>query len=146
MNVEIQINGEYKTPKAIILTDRVTEEITAAAARLSEDALQVIAGFKDDVLRIIRQEELIRVYAGGGRVYAATGEGEFVLRQRLYEMEERLDGGQFVRISNSEIINLKMAKEFDLSLAGTICVRMTNGTTAYVSRRYVSKIKKILGI
>ena len=146
MNVEIQINGEYKTPKAIILTDRVTEEITAAAARLSEDAPQVIAGFKDDVLRIIRQEELIRVYAGGGRVYAATGEGEFVLRQRLYEMEERLDGGQFVRISNSEIINLKMAKEFDLSLAGTICVRMTNGTTAYVSRRYVSKIKKILGI
>lgn len=146
MNVEIQINGEYKTPKAIILTDRVTEEITAAAARLSEDAPQVIAGFKDDVLRIIRQEELIRVYAGGGRVYAATGEGEFVLRQRLYEMEERLDGGQFVRISNSEIINLKMAKEFDLSLAGTICVHMTNGTTAYVSRRYVSKIKKILGI
>ena len=146
MNVEIQINGEYKTPKAIILTDRVTEEITAAAARLSEDAPQVIAGFKDDVLRIIRQEELIRVYAGGGRVYAVTGEGEFVLRQRLYEMEERLDVGQFVRISNSEIINLKMAKEFDLSLAGTICVRLTNGTTAYVSRRYVSKIKKILGI
>lgn len=146
MNVEIKIDGDCKTPKVIILTDKVTEEINALVARLSEEAPQVIAGFKDDVLRIIQQEEIVRIYASGGKVFAATSDGQYLLRQRLYEMEERLEGGKFVRISNSEIINLKKAKEFDLSFAGTICVRLDGGATAYVSRRYVAKIKKVLGI
>ena len=65
---------------------------------------------------------------------------------RLYEAEEQLDQTRFVRISNSEIINLKMAKRFDLSFSGTICVNLAGGQTAYVSRRYVAKIKRLLGI
>ena len=64
----------------------------------------------------------------------------------MYELEDRLDKNSFVRISNSEIINLKKVKGFDLSFTGTICVKMKNGRVTYVSRRYVSKIKQVLGI
>jgi len=69
-----------------------------------------------------------------------------VLRLRLYELEERLRPFSFVRISNSEIINLKRVRSFDLSLVGTICVTLSDGSKAYVSRRYVPKIKEVLGI
>ena len=62
------------------------------------------------------------------------------------ELEERLAKDRFVRISNSEIINLKQVKGFDLSFAGTICVTLSGGTVTYVSRRYVAKIKQVLGI
>ena len=34
----------------------------------------------------------------------------------------------------------------DLSFVGTICMELSNGTVSYVSRRYVSKIKKVLGL
>ena len=61
---------------------------------------------------------------------------------RLYELEERLDN-RFVRISNSEIVNLKKVKSLDLSFVGTICMELSNGEVSYVSRRYVSKMKKI---
>ena len=53
---------------------------------------------------------------------------------------------RFVRISHSEIVNLRRVKRLDLSLSGTICMELSNGTTAFVSRRYVAKIKEILGI
>ena len=95
---------------------------------------------------MLEQSSLIRVYANGGKVFAATDQGEYVLRLRLYELEERLDGQKFVRISNSEIINLGKVKNFDLSFTGTICVKLADGAVTYVSRRYVSKIKKILGV
>lgn len=55
-------------------------------------------------------------------------------------------GKHFARISNSDIVNLKKVKEFNLSIVGTICVKLSNGTVTYVSRRFVSKIKQILGI
>ena len=97
-------------------------------------------------LEILEQADIIRVYAAKGKVYAVTAKGEYLLRMRLYEAEERLDQTRFVRISNSEIINLKMAKRFDLSFSGTICVNLAGGQTAYVSRRYVAKIKRLLGI
>lgn len=70
----------------------------------------------------------------------------YALRLRLYELEERLSPMRFVRISNSEIINLYLVKRLDLSLSGTICMELAGGATAFVSRRYVSKIKDILGI
>lgn len=146
MDIEIKINSDYKIPKVIILTDKVTEEINALVARLQDDAPQLISGFRDNVLRILEQEEIIRVYSSGGKIIAVTDDGEYLLRQRLYEMEERLDSTKFVRISNSEIINLKRVKSFDLSFVGTICVSLNNSTVTYVSRRYVSKIKKILGV
>ena len=72
--------------------------------------------------------------------------GEYTLRLRLYEAEERLKPLRFVRISNSEIINLKKVRSFDLSFTGTICVILADGSKTYVSRRYVSKIKEVLGI
>ena len=52
----------------------------------------------------------------------------------------------FVRISHSEIINLRKAKAFDLRLSGTISVRLADRSVSYVSRRYVARIKQLLGV
>lgn len=146
MDIEVRIDPEYKLPKVIVLTDKVTDEVNAIVSRLSEKAPQVIAGFRDNILRVIEPDEIKRVYSSGGKVFAETDDGEYTLRQRLYEMEERLDSSRFVRISNSEVINLKKVRSFDLNLVGTICVSFTDFGTTYVSRRYVKKIKNILGV
>lgn len=146
MKVEIKIDSSYTEPKVLIFTDSVTEDINHIVKKLSEDVPQIISGSKDEKIEVLEQTELIRIYANTGKVFAVTNKGEYILRLRLYEVEERLNSHQFVRISNSEIINLKQVNNFDLSFTGTICVKLSNGTTTYVSRRYVSKIKKILGI
>lgn len=146
MQVEIKIDASYTEPKVIILTNAMTEGVNAIVQKLSDHNLPIISGSRDGKTKILEQDDLLRIYAGGGKVYAMADSGEYLLRLRLYEAEERLNPAQFVRISNSEIINLKKVKNFDLSFTGTISVEMTNGTTTYVSRRYVAKIKKILGL
>ncbi|MCX4339104.1 MAG: LytTR family DNA-binding domain-containing protein [Lachnospiraceae bacterium] len=146
MQVEIKIDASCSEPKVIILTDTMTEEVNAIVQKLSDRNLPIISGTKDGKTKILEQDELFRIYAGGGKVFAETNCGEYLLRLRLYEAEDRLNPAQFVRISNSEIINLKKVKNFDLSFVGTISVEMANGTTTYVSRRYVAKIKKLLGL
>lgn len=146
VDIEIKIDPEYKLPKVIVLTDRVTDEVNAIVSRLSEEAPKIITGFREDVLRIIEPNEVKRIFSSAGKVYAETDDGVYMLRQRMYEMEERLDNSRFVRISNSEIINLQKVRCFDMNLVGTICVSFADSGTTYVSRRYVTKIKKILGV
>ncbi len=146
MKIEIKMDSSCPEPKIIIVAASMTGEVQELVNRLSEMSPQVLSGIREEKLEILDPLELIRIYAGGGKVFAVTDKGEYVLRLRLYELEDRLDRNSFVRISNSEIINLKKVKNFDLGFAGTICVKFQNGTTTYVSRRYVSKIKQILGV
>ncbi len=146
MQVEIKIDGAYTDPKAIILTASVTEEVSDAVKKLSEEIPSILLGYKGEMAEILEENDLIQMYANSGKVFAVTHQGEYVLRLRLYELEKRLPANQFIRISNSEIINLKKVDHFDLSFTGTICVRLSNGAVTYVSRRYVLKLKKILGI
>ncbi len=146
MQLEVKIDSSYIEPKIIILTASMTEDVNILVGKLSEHAPQIISGSKDEKVEVLEQADLIRIYASTGKVFAVTHKGEYALRLRLYEIEERLPTSQFVRISNSEIINLKKVNHFDLGLTGTICVKLANGTVTYVSRRYVSKLKKILGI
>lgn len=146
MQFEVKIDSSFVEPKVIILTASITEDVNTILNKLSDCTPQIISGSKDNKIEILEKSDLIRIYASSGKVFAVTQKGEYMLRLRLYEIEEHLPSSQFVRISNSEIINLKKVDNFDLSFTGTICVKLLNGTTTYVSRRYVSKLKKILGI
>ncbi|ATD54355.1 LytTR family DNA-binding domain-containing protein [Clostridium chauvoei] len=146
MQVEIKIDNSCKEPKVIIITDKMTDEINNIIKKLSDEEPQIIAGFQKGILEILDQSNISRIYTVDGKVIALTNKGEYSLRLRLYELEERLNKNNFVRISNSEIINLKKVKSFDLSFTGTICVSMLDNTVTYVSRRYVAKIKQILGL
>lgn len=146
MKIEIKIDEHAPDTGVIIVTRQVDERVHALVQRLSEDNLQMIAGFSGDSVQLLDQQEIYRIYAEQGKVYCKTQTGCFTLRLRLYELEARLDKRHFVRISNSEIINLKRVKGFDLSFTGTIRVALTNGETTFVSRRYMSKIKAVLGL
>ena len=146
MLIEIKIDNSCKEPKIVLITDKVTDEMNEIIKRLSDSTSQILCGFKEEEVKILEQDSLISVYSNAGKIYAVTNQDEYLLKLRLYEVEQRLNSKYFVRISNSEIINLKNARSFDLSFVGTICVTLSNDTTTYVSRRYVSKIKQVLGI
>jgi len=146
MQVEIKVDASCAETKVIIVTNKMTEDISELAKHISEQKPSVLVGFKDDNASVIDYADIIRLYSANQRVYAVTKSGEYIMRLRLYELEQRLNSAVFVRISNSEIINLKEVDGFDLSYSGTICVKFRDSSTTFVSRRYVAKIKQVLGI
>ena len=146
VQVEVKLDKSAAEPRVIILTDRMTDEIHSIIQMLSESEPKLIAGFREDTVTVLDEKDILKIYAANGKVYAVLPSGEYTLRLRLYEIEERLKPQHFVRISNSEIINLKKVKSFDLSITGTICVVLSDGSKTYASRRYVAKLKEVLGI
>jgi DNA-binding LytR/AlgR family response regulator len=146
VKVEIKIDRQCEETTIVITAKEISDEVNELAKLLSNPSLQLIVGFKDNNAFVIRTPQIVRIYSANQKVYIVADDGEYVSRLRLYEFEERLPRNTFVRVSNSEIINLQKVKDFDLSFSGSICVRFIDNSTTYVSRRYVAKIKTMLGM
>ena len=138
MQIEFKHDPDQTEPKLTITAADLTDEIAGLLRQLEH-------GRPERVL-LLRPEDILCFYAEDKGVKAQTGEDAYTVRERLYELEERLDPRTFVRISHSEIVNLKKVTGLDLKLSGTIKMTLEGGTVCWVSRRYVKKIKQALGL
>ena len=145
MEVEVRIEPERTDVRVVIHAPARTGEVERLLAALSGRA-EGVRGFRGTEAVMLAPETILRFYGEDKEVRAQTAEGVYTVRHRLYELEERLDRQQFVRISHSEIVNLRQVTGLDLGLTGTIRMTLTGGVTTYVSRRYVKKIKEVLGL
>ena len=94
--------------------------------------------------RRLMPKDLVSFFAEGQRVFAMGAEGRYVVSKKLYELESELANAGFVRISKSELVNVRKIRSLDLSVMGTIRVIMCTGYETYTSRRNVAKIKALL--
>lgn len=144
MEVEIKIDPERQEPKLVIYAAQDTPELRELARQLEGISLGPVQVWEEERAFLLQQREFLRFYTEGKGVCAQTAEKTYTVRLRLYELEERLDPLRFVRISNSEIVNLDAVTAIDLSYTGTIRMTLDGSVTSFVSRRYVKKIKEVL--
>lgn len=147
MDIRIEIDPKLTQPSVVIHCAEVTDEVQALvrqAKGLSPAA--GLAGFAGSNAQILNPDDIVRVATEGRKVVAYTDSDKYELRMRLYQAEEKLGGEPFVRISQSEIINLRKVRHFDLSMSGIIRVVFDNGTSSFVARRHLDAIRVLLGM
>ncbi|MGL5255373.1 MAG: LytTR family DNA-binding domain-containing protein, partial [Brevinema sp.] len=67
-------------------------------------------------------------------------------KQKLYELEENLANGDFLRVSKSLIINLSKIKSLSPALSGRFEATLFNDEKVIISRQYMGNLKKRFGI
>ena len=145
LKAEVKLDPAEPEVRVVIHAPAVTEEVRELLARL-EPGAGLLPGFRGTEVTPLDPLDILRCYGEDKGVFAQTETGTYQLRLRLYELERRLPGDRFGRVSHSEIVNLRKVTALDLSLTGTIRMTLTGGVTVYVSRRYVKKIREVLGL
>lgn len=146
MKVELEIDKKYMEPEIHVCNHICDEETMQLKQAVCEFVDGNVVAYDGESSVLLRYADIVRIFSANKNVYVSTEERQYRIRERLYEMEERLDVKRYVRISNSEIINIQKLIKLDTSLTGTIKMYLKGNQETYVSRRYVSKIKKALGI
>ena len=141
MKIEFRREPEAAEVRVLVTAAERTPEVEALLRRIR--ALPAVIAYDAHGEVPLRAEEIIRIYTEGRRVRVDSDRGSFLLRCRLYELEERLSDADFVRISNSEIVQKGRILRLDFSLTGTIRLMLEGGIETYVSRRYVSRIRRM---
>ena len=120
------------------------EALIAAVQAFSDRKIPLIPAYFRESLVMLPQRQIIRLYIHNRKLMVQTAERLYEVRKPLREVEELLDQSRFVRISQSETVNLRRVKSFDFSTVGTIGVELENGETTWVARRRVKDVKEAL--
>ena len=148
IKLEIIIDKNLEENLIKLYTNSYTEEIKEIEEILNKyqtSSKNILTVFKDDQVFVIDAKDIIRIYSENKNVFIETKKDSYKSRLRLYEIEERLEKNNFIRISRFEIINIKYIEKLDLSFTGTVAVSLKNGKVSYVSRRNLKEFKNILG-
>ncbi len=144
MKILFDIQEKYRDIEIHICCEKRTKEALGLRDLLEGFLSSKITVHKNQETRSVTSYEIVRIYSESKKVYVRTKEETFEVRDRLYVLEESLGDRGFVRISNSEIVNISQIVKLDMSYTGTIKMFMKNGDETFVSRRYVSRIKAVL--
>ena len=144
MKVELNIDKKFEETIVTISANKVNDEIQNLVnyIEIKED---YFIGVSDGKVRLLNLEDIIRVYVENRKVYVVTVEGRFIVRKKLYEVQSMLTK-DFIKISQSEIANIKYIHSLDLGLRGTMVINYKNSDISYVSRRMLKEFKMKLGL
>ncbi|MDY5584419.1 MAG: LytTR family DNA-binding domain-containing protein [Arcanobacterium sp.] len=147
IKVLLKIDPEEQNERVEIFAREYSEQIRQIeqAANNGSELTQLV-GITGTSHQLIQTVDATLFFTRNKRVWVRVNGIEMQLRQRLIELEDRLNPKQFVRISQSEIVNLKHIQSLDFSIAGTISLKLKDKTTCYVSRRSLANFKRQLGL
>ena len=144
MKTEIKIEN-IAIPYCVIHTQVESEAITRLANKIRETDNKgnetLLSCWDGDYCIQKKASVILQVFSQDKKVYVKTNEDDtFILKIRLYQFEE-LGWSNFVRVSNTDIVNIEYIEKFDLTFTGVIKIILKDKSIVTVSRRYMAKIK-----
>ena len=136
------VDGIEITVRAKNRDHKVEALFEAILSKLSQNAKKMLACQAFYEKYNINLDDVILLMRDGRYVTAVTTNGDHIIKDALSRAEELLDPIWFVRISQSEIVNLKYLEHWDFVSGGFIQIRMANGIKCYTSRRYTKQIRE----
>ncbi|MCT4619936.1 MAG: LytTR family transcriptional regulator [Marinisporobacter sp.] len=107
----------------------------------------IITGKSNDSYCVIGYDEIIYFEGMGNDVYCVTKDQKYSIKEKLYEIEEKLKSKGFIRISKGYIINIVKVREIIPWFNGKLILKMENiDQEIHVSRSYSKEFKKFLGM
>jgi two-component system, LytTR family, response regulator len=93
----------------------------------------------------VRPDEIDWVEGSGNYVRLHVGPATHTVRQTMAGVEARLDGGRFLRIHRSQIVNIDRIKELERQFNGEYAVILHGGARLTLSRGYRDRVRERIG-
>ena len=143
MDIKVFINKER--PEEIIIYAHKRDELVEQLENMIVGKNKTLIGYLRDEIVTLDLNNIFCFTVENGKLYAICEKDKYLLKTRLYVIEETLDKN-FIKINQSSIVNVNKISKFDASIGGALKVILKNGYVDYVSRRNTKNIKERLGL
>jgi len=98
---------------------------------------------KGEEIKIIPIAEIGWVRGAGNYLEIQAGQKTYLLRKKMYALEDELGSGTFVRIHRSKMININHVTAIQRPFPNEIAVVMKDGSNHKISKSYFSQFKSM---
>ena len=145
MKITIEDRPDGGEDEIIIRCKHVDEHLLKLVYALKAGQEKLTAMKGTDIVQVM-PKEIFYFEAVDNKVFLYLEKDVYETKQKLYELEERFRGTDFVRVSKSVILNLSKVKSLSPAFNGRFEATMKNGEKLIVSRAYVPVLKEKLGL
>ncbi len=145
MKITIEDRPDGGEDEIIIRCKHVDEHLLKLVYALKAGQEKLTATKGTDIVQVM-PKEIFYFEAVDNKVFLYLEKDVYETKQKLYELEERFRGTDFVRVSKSVILNLSKVKSLSPAFNGRFEATMKNGEKLIVSRAYVPALKEKLGL
>lgn len=145
MRITIDEDGTLEQTEIIIRCKRADEQIGRMLAALRTFD-QKMTGILNGQTYLLTPAEVFYIDTVDKKVFLYTASAMYETALKLYELEERFAGEDFLRASKSSIINFAQVKSMRPDFGGRMLLTMNNGERLPVSRQYTPGMKAKLGL
>jgi DNA-binding LytR/AlgR family response regulator len=126
------------------------EHISIKCRNMTPEILKILDSFKaQNILIAYSGNEIYRIESSSiyyietvdNRSFLYCDNNVYESKNKLFELEEKLSGNDFLRISKSVIVNLSKIKKLIPALSGRFEAVLMNDFKVIISRQYVSELK-----
>ena len=141
--MKIKIIIDKTREEEILVYAHEKNELVNEIERIVHQSNSDILGYKDNEAKKLNLFDVNCFISEGNKIFALTNE-KLQVKLRLYEIEDLTDGN-FIKINQSCIANVRQIEKVQATLAGAISVVFKNGYKDYISRRNLKSVKERLG-
>lgn len=145
MKITIEDRPDGGEDEIIIRCKHVDEHLLKLVYAIKTGQEKLTATKGTDIVQVM-PKEIFYFEAVDNKVFLYLEKDVYETKQKLYELEERFRGTDFVRVSKSVILNLSKVKSLSPAFNGRFEATMKNGEKLIVSRAYVPALKEKLGL
>ena len=146
MKVNLFVSRDIDQPHADIHTNELTENISKAINILeSEEQNEMLAVKDGSDITLLELKDIFMFRVEDKKVLVYTEDNDYLIKKPLYKVEDSLSS-DFVRISKTTIVNLKMVRRVAPSLRGMMFIELKNGLKDNISRKYLPDFKRALDL
>ena len=144
--------------KIVINEDKSIEEteVIINCRQTDEQILRICAGLRmfdkkvtgvlDEQIFLLNISDILYIETVDRKTFLYTAGQVYETPLKLYELEERLAGDDFIRATKSSILNFGKVKSLRGDFGGRLLCTLENGEKVTVNRQYTSAIKQKLGL
>ena len=145
MNVTITENPALDDIEVSVACPRIDERVQRIVSALGAFD-RALVGERDGATYRLDVDDVCYAETVDGKTVLYTADAVYQTPLKLYELEERLAGTEFVRASKQMLVNFDHVASIRPALNARLQLMLDNGEAVIVSRQYAPVIKRKLGL
>lgn len=130
---------DYKEKCIFFEIDKIEDLIVVLEKEVEEK--DWIIGIRNDVEEKVLLKQIIYIEGFSKEAYFYTDGKEYIIKERLYILEDKLKDFGFMRIIKSIIVNVYHIKEIIPDIHNRYCLYMSDESVLVLNRSYVKAFK-----